>query len=161
MTSQQTLDANQVAQNLRDSKWVMLTVADAQGKLVSHPMSVQEVSDDVDVWFFVGLQGDQADALRANPQVNIAVSSAGAWLSVAGRAEFVEDRARVDELWDDSVEAWFEHGKDDPNLGLLKVVGDSAQFWGLPGGRVAALAQIVKAKVAGERTAGGTQTTEL
>ena len=33
--------------------------------------------------------------------------------------------------------------------------------WGLPGGRVAGLAQIVKAKVAGERAPGGTGTTEL
>lgn len=161
MSSPQTLETSQVIDSLENSKWVMLTVAGAEGKLLSHPMSVQQVTKDVDVWFFVGLQGDQADALRANPQVNIAVSRAGAWLSVAGRAEFVEDRAKVDELWDDSVDAWFEQGKDDPNLGLLKVSGESAQFWGLPGGPVSALAQIAKAKITGEQTAGGSRTTEL
>lgn len=151
-----------VVTQLRDAKWVMLTTALADGRLLSHPMTPQEVTDDADVWFFVGLQGEQADALRdRDGHVNLAVSEAGAWLSVAGRAEFVDDRAKIDELWDGEVSAYFEGGKDDPNLGLLRVTGESAQFWGLPGGKVSALAQMVKAKVTGDKTAGGSGTTEL
>ncbi|MGP5078513.1 pyridoxamine 5'-phosphate oxidase family protein [Brachybacterium alimentarium] len=52
-------------------------------------MTVQEVSDDADVWLFVDLESDHADALRANPAVNVAFSRSGSWLSLSGTVEFV------------------------------------------------------------------------
>ena len=68
------LDQRDVVRILRDAKYVMLTTALADGKLLAHPMAPQQVTDDADVWFFIGLDGDQAGALRQNPHVNIAVS---------------------------------------------------------------------------------------
>ena len=145
---------------LRGSNSVMLATALADGKILAHPMAAQEVTEDADVWFFLALDGDQAKALRTNPQVNISVAEAGNWLSVAGRVEFVDDPATIDELWSESTNAWFD-GREDPNLGLIKVVTDSAQHWGLPGGKVSGLFRMVKSKIAGDRPAGGTKTTEL
>src|SRR5699024_1599650 len=113
------------------------------------------------VWFFVSLHGGQAEALRSGSQVNLAVSDAGSWLSVAGEAGFVEDRALVEQLWNDRAESYFPGGTDDPDLGLLRVSGESAQFWGMPGGKVAGLAQIIKAKATGEQAPGGSGTTQL
>src|SRR5699024_5018876 len=123
--------------------------ASADGKILAHPMTAQEVTEDADVWFFLALDGDQAKALRTNPQVNISVAEAGNWLSVAGRVEFVDDPATIDELWSESTNAWFD-GREDPNLGLIKVVTDSAQHWGLPGGKVSGLFRMVKSKIAGD-----------
>lgn len=158
----QTLSQQDVVDRLRDADVVMLTTALPDGTLLSHPMTIQGVDDDADVWFFVGLQGDQADALRhGGPHVNLAIADAGSWLSVAGHAAFVEDRAVIDQLWNEQALAYFPQGKDDPNLGLMRVTSDSAQYWGLPGGKVAGLAQIVKSKVVGDRPPGGTATTEL
>lgn len=156
-----SLEQKDVVKILRDSGYVMLTTALADGKLLAHPMVPQEVTDDGDVWFFIGLQGDQATALLQNPQVNIAVSEAGNWLSVAGRVDFVDDQAKLAKLWNKEAATWFEGGLTDPELGLIKVTGESAQHWGLKGGKVAGLAQIVKAKVTGQRTGGGSSTTEL
>lgn len=161
MSTDQDFTQQDVVEKLRGTSIVMLTTARADGKLLSHPMTVQDVTDDADVWLFVGLQGDQADALRQGPEVNLNVSEAGSWLSVAGRAKFVEDRAKIAELWDDSAKSYFPDGVDDPNLALVLVTSESAQYWGLPGGKVAGVAQILKAKVTGGGTPGGTGTTEL
>src|SRR5699024_10293893 len=149
-----------VVKILRGSNSVMLATASADGKILAHPMTAQEVTEDADVWFFLALDGDLAKALRTNPEANISVAEAGNWLSVAGRVEFVDDRATIDELWSESANAWFD-GREDPNLGLIKVVTDSAQHWGLPGGKVSGLFRMVKSKIAGDRPAGGTQTTQL
>ncbi|SMX81822.1 pyridoxamine 5'-phosphate oxidase family protein [Brevibacterium aurantiacum] len=156
-----SLEQNDVVKILRDSGYVMLTTALDDGKLLAHPMVPQEVTDDADVWFFLGMQGDQAKALLQNPEVNITVAEAGNWLSVSGRVEFIDDQDKMDELWNDETAAWFEGGRHDPDLGLIKVTGESAQHWGLKGGKVAGLAQIVKAKITGQRTGGGSSTTEL
>ena len=149
-----------VVGKLRDVSWVMMTTAAADGKLVSHPMVPQEVTDDADVWFFISLTGGHAEALRASSQVNMSVAEAGTWLSVAAEIEFVDDRAKIDELWNKDVEGWFD-GKDDPALGLIRANSDSAQFWGLPGGKMSALARIVKSRVSGEHTGGDSETMEL
>lgn len=149
-----------IVSKLRDASWVMMTTAGADGKLVSHPMVPQQVTDDADVWFFISLKGGQAEALKASPQVNLSVAETGAWLSVAGEVEFIDDRAKVEELWNKDVEGWFE-GKDDPALGLIRADSESAQYWGLPGGKMSALARIVKSRVTGERAGGGSETMEL
>lgn len=149
-----------VVGKLRDARWVMMTTTGADGKLVSHPMVPQEVTDDADVWFFVSLKGGHAEALRHSRQVNLSVAEAGSWLSVAAEVEFVDDRTKIDELWNKDVEGWFE-GKDDPAVGLIRATSESAQFWGLPGGKMSALARIVKSRVAGDRTGGGSETMEL
>ncbi|MGP9539874.1 pyridoxamine 5'-phosphate oxidase family protein [Brachybacterium sp. AOP43-C2-M15] len=155
------LSQDTVVTTLRDSRFVMLTTALPSGKLLSHPMTPQQVTDDADVWFFLSAAGDQADALRAGPEVNIAISEAGSWLSVAGHLEYVDDRAKRDELWDGQLESYFPGGKDDPDLRLVRVISDSAQYWGMPGGKVSALARITKAKVTGERAPGASGTVEL
>lgn len=150
----------EVVEILRGSDSVMLATALSDGKILAHPMAAQEVTEDADVWFFLALDGDQTKALRTNPEVNINVAEAGNWLSVAGRVEFVDDQSKVDELWSESAKAWFDD-RQDPNLGLIKVTTDSAQHWGLPGGTTSGVFQTVKAKVTGNRPAGGSSTTEL
>ncbi len=154
------LDQFDVVKILRGSDSVMLATALADGKILAHPMAPQEVTEDADVWFFLALDGDQAEALQTNPEVNISIAEAGNWLSVAGHVKFVDDKAKVDELWSDSAKAWFEDRRD-PNLGLIKVVTHSAQHWGLPGGKASGLFRMVKSKITGDRPGGGTQTTEL
>ena len=154
------LDRADVVKILRGGDSVMLATALADGKILAHPMAPQQVTEDADVWFFLALDGDQAKALQTNPEVNISLAEAGNWLSVAGRVKFVDDKAKVDELWSDSVKAWFDDRRD-PKLGLIKVITHSAQHWGLPGGKASGLFRMVRSKLTGDRPSGGTQTTEL
>jgi general stress protein 26 len=35
----------------------------------------------------------------------------------------------VDRLWNRFVAAWYEHGKDDPKLALLRLDPDRGQIW--------------------------------
>ena len=49
------------------------------------------------------------------------------------------------------MEAWFPTARDAPNVGLLFVESDSAEYWDSPGGRVASVLAYAKAKVTGDR----------
>ncbi|SMY12733.1 pyridoxamine 5'-phosphate oxidase family protein [Brevibacterium jeotgali] len=150
-----------VAHALSSAPWVMVTTARHDGKLLAHPMVPQQVTDNCDVWFFLSLAGDQSEALRQGPQVNLSVAEAGTWLSVSGHVEFVEDQAKIDELWNDRAAEWFEGGRTDPALGLIRVSTDSAQFWGTPGGKARSIAELVKSRVTGDEPAGGSDTVPL
>ena len=146
---------------LAKASWVMLTTARSDGKLLAHPMVPQQVTDDSDLWFFLSLTGDQAEALRQGPHVNVSVAEAGTWLSVSGTVAFVEDQAKIDELWNDRAAAWFDGGRTDPTLGLIRVTTESAQFWGTPGGKVRSIAELVKSRVSGNEPSGGSDTIPL
>jgi hypothetical protein len=49
--------------------------------------------------------------------------------SVHGGLHIDNDRAVIDKLWNKFIAAWSEGGKDDPNLGLLRLDPDRGQIW--------------------------------
>ena len=55
--------------------------------------------------------------------IDIAYSHVGDYnfLSVCGKASIFRDEARIDKYWNKLMEAWFEKGKDDSHIHLLKV----------------------------------------
>lgn len=143
-------------QKVRDlmagTRIAMLTSVDrGEGRLVSRPMAVQEVEEDGTVWFFASDESPKADQLQADPTVNVAFTSGSSWVSLAGRASIVEDREKIHALWNSGVEAWFPDGPDSPEVALLRIDPDSAEYWDSPGGRVASVLAYAKSKVTGER----------
>ena len=149
------LAQDKVVEIMRGERFCMLTSIGDEGRLHSHPMTPQEVTDEGDAWFFIGTDSDHAANLRAEKRVNLSFADSSTWLSVAGHATISSDRAKIDELWNPAVEAWFPDGKDSPEVGLLHVETDSAQYWDTPGGRIASVLAYTKAKITGDRPSVG------
>ena len=120
----------------------MLTSTAGDGALHARPMTPQQVTDDLESWFFISRSSEQAADLGARPDVNLSFDGSSDWLSVAGRATLVDDRALVKEMWNPVVEAWFPDGAEDPDVLLLRVDAESAEYWKAPGGRAASLALV-------------------
>jgi general stress protein 26 len=161
---QQGLAQEKVVEIMRGDRFCMLTsvgVAD-QGRLHSHPMTPQQVTDDGDAWFFIDGTSEQAANVTAEKRVNLAFADGSTWLSVTGHATLRRDRAKIDELWNSTVAAWFPEGKDAEQVQLLHVEADSAEYWDTPGGRVASALAFAKSKVTGKKPdVGESDTVEL
>jgi general stress protein 26 len=157
----QDLDQDKVLDIMRSDRFCMLTAVGDQGRLHSHPMTPQEVTEAGDVWFFIDRTSDQAANIEAEKRVNLAFSDGSTWLSVAGHGTLVDDRLKAEKLWNSMVEAWFPDGPDSPDLALLLVESDTAEYWDTPGGRVASALSFVKTKLTGERPSGNSDTVEL
>jgi general stress protein 26 len=121
----------------QDARVCMVTSTSADGELHARPMTPQQVTDDLEAWFFISRSSEQARDVTARPRVNLSFDGTTDWLSVAGRATLVDDRRLVDEMWSPVVEEWFPDGPQDPDLVLLRVDAESAEYWKAPGGRVA------------------------
>lgn len=147
-----TQEAEKVRDLMSDARFAMLTSVDRDaGRLVSRPMAVQEVEDDGTVWFFASDESPKADQLETDPTVNVAFTSGSSWVSLAGRGEIVHDKAKIRDLWNSGVEAWFPDGPDGDDVALLKISPDSAEYWDSPGGRITSVLAYAKSKVTGER----------
>lgn len=159
----QDLAQDKVVEIMRDERFCMLTSVGAadEGRLHSHPMTPQEITEDGDVWFFVDATSEQAANVEAQKRVNLAFSDGSTWLSVAGHASLRQDRAKIEELWNPVVEAWFPDGPDSAQVALLHVEADSAEYWDSPGGRVATALAFVKSRLTGSRPGGDNASVDL
>jgi general stress protein 26 len=146
-------DASGVAKLIeltKDIKITMFTTIDAEGHFVSRPMAQQLTEPDGDMWFFAERDSRVVEEIAANPHVSVTLSSNDTWISIDGEAQVVDDSAKAKELWNSFVEAWLPQGPEDPSVVLIKVDAHTAEYWDSPGGRVASLISLVKAKVTGE-----------
>jgi general stress protein 26 len=153
---------SKVTDIINDSHIGMFTTINEEGALVSRPLAVQEVKDDGDMWFFTSANSSQVAHIRANPAVNVSFGQRTEWVSVAGTAEVVTDRQLIHDKWNQVVEAWFPDGPDTPEVVLLHVDSDSAEYWTSPGGTAATVLQWIKSKVTHNRmSVGESGTVEL
>lgn len=112
---------------IKDIDMAMLTTATEEG-LVSRPMKTQEVEFDGDLWFFTKKDTNKYDEILQNQDVNVAYVGKS-YVSVRGRAEIVEDLAKKKELWSKVYEKIMQTSYDDPNVILIKVKAEAAEYW--------------------------------
>ncbi|MGP4712603.1 MULTISPECIES: pyridoxamine 5'-phosphate oxidase family protein [unclassified Psychrobacter] len=130
MSKQQQMDTIQAMVN--DIKFTMMTTRTHEDHLHSCPMNTTETSIGAkEIWFIGHKPSETVDNINNNPQVNLAYVSQDDknYLSITGKAELVEDREKLEELWSVTYNAYFEKGIDDPEVQLIKVVPHGAEFW--------------------------------
>lgn len=114
---------------LTDFDTAMLVTRTATNKLRSRPMALADVEPDGCLWFITERNSGKLDEIARNHDVNIAMQSKMKFVSISGAATPVDDRAKVAELWNEAWKVWFPGGKDDPTLILLKVQGETGEYW--------------------------------
>jgi len=138
----------------------MLTTQRADGLLVSRPMATQAFAEGADLWFVTAKGSPKLAEIENNPQVNLAYykDRTREWISVAGKARLVTDRAKIHELYRPDWRAWFEDkggaedgGPDDPRLVLIAVDVVFAQFMEVNRPQAVVLFELVKGMITGKQ----------
>jgi general stress protein 26 len=137
---------------IKDVKFGMFTTRDDEGQLTSRPLTIQQVDDAGQLWFFVSTREGFTHELADQPSVNLAFADPGdhVYVSVSGQAELVHDRAKAEALWNPAVAAWFPQGLDDPDLALLKVEAHAAEYWDTANSKMVTLFALAKAAITGK-----------
>jgi general stress protein 26 len=133
---------------VKDIKIAMLTTIEADGNLHSRPMGTQEMRDGT-LWFFLKDDSRKAVEVVRDPRVNVSYVDSNTWVSVSGTATITHDRAMIDELWNESLNAWFPKGKDEPHLALMKVRLDEGEYWDVTSSSMVQLFSYLKSKLTG------------
>lgn len=149
-TNASTQDLEKLRELIKGIDFGMLTTINEEGNLHSRPMSTNgDVEFDGDVWFFAGRDSHKVDEIARDSRVNVSFADKDhhTYISLTGRAETLRDQEQIDRLWKPSHQAWFPEGKDDPNIVLIKVSVEKAEFWTGPSGLVAKTVAMTKALV--------------
>jgi len=151
MTTPTVEEIDKVSKLIESARIALVTSVSDEGQLVSRPLAMQDREFDGTLWFFTQDPSPKTEQIAANDQVNVGLQVDNGWVSIAGTATVSKDRAMIDQLWNRHAEAWFENGKDDPTVALLKVKADSAEYWSVESGKVVSAIKYAKAIITGER----------
>ena len=124
-TNQEELE--KLRELIKDVDTAMLTTQTSEG-LISRPMKTQEVEFDGDLWFFTKKETDKYKEVLERPEVNVAYAGKS-YVSIRGRAEIVNDINKKKEFWNAAYEKLLETSVDDPNVILIKVKAEAAEYW--------------------------------
>ena len=116
---------------LKADMTVMLGMEEAQG-VAPRPMTAQiEGEDHGPVWFFTAKSTELGGMLQMTAPALFTFASKGhdVFATVHGSLTPDTDRVMVDRLWSPFVAAWYEGGKDDPDLLLLRFDPVRAEIW--------------------------------
>ena len=117
---------------LKASPFLMLGVEGARDG-ATQPMTANFDDQDRDAGLLWVFTAKDHDLTRAMGQSNRAIASFASkghdvFASLRGTLEVVNDRARIDRLWNPVVAEWYE-GKDDPKLALVRFDVENAKIW--------------------------------
>ena len=114
-----------------DSDMTMMLGLDGVEDGHARPMTAQFEDDRSPIWFFTskdnGLVRLLAEGHRAI--ATFVSKDHDLFATVHGSLSIDTNRATVDRLWNRFVAAWYEGGKDDPKLALLRLDAEGAEVW--------------------------------
>lgn len=118
--------------HLRSDRTVMLGL-EASAPTTLRPMTAQldTEADQGPIWFFTSTDSALVQALHSQDLAIFTFVSKGfdVFATVHGHLALTADRATIDRLWNTWVAAWYEGGKDDPKLALLRFDPARAEIW--------------------------------
>ena len=138
---------------IHEVTFAMLTTVETDGSLRSRPMAFNgKAGFDGDLWFFTYASSPKVDEIAHDSHVNVSFAKpeSQTYVSMTGRAQLVRDPQKIEELWSPPLKAWFPEGKDDPNVALLRVRVEKAEYWDAPSSAIAHTISFVKALATGQ-----------
>lgn len=120
--------------------------------LRSCPMTLQQVDENNDLWFFVGRTSELYADVMESKIVNLVFScpEKSSYVSVIAECRESDSRAKKEELFNLFTKAWFPEGVDDKNLVLLHCKTESIDYWDSPSSKVVQIYALAKAIVTGK-----------
>ena len=95
------------------------------------PMVPLTRQDDGAIWFITAADHDTFKAAKSSQTAEIFLCDSGASLygTIKGTLSASSDSNKLDELWTPMAAAWFEKGRDDDAVRLMKYTPTKAEIW--------------------------------
>ena len=143
-------DTDRVWELMKKIGFAMFVTRDGE-KLRARPMSAYLECENNAVYFLTDARRHKDEEIARYPGINLSFANASdqKYVSVTGTAVVSNDRAKIKQLFSTPAKAWWESA-DDPNIRVLKITPDDAEFWDSPGS-VISYVKMAAAAVTGTR----------
>jgi general stress protein 26 len=150
MTNDNARDVERAWELMKKIGFAMLVTRDGD-ELRARPMSAYLERESNTIYFLTDARRHKDEEITRNPGINLSFADASAqkYVSLTGTALVSNDRAKIKELFSTPAKAWWESA-DDPNIRVLKVTPDDAEYWDSPG-TIVSYVKMAAAAVTGTR----------
>ena len=116
------------------------------------PMSVLQVDDSGNLWFMSQNDSNKNNEIAIDPFTHLFFqeNKISGFLNIYGITEIVTDQAIIDELWNPLLKVWFQNGKEDPKISLLKVEPTNVYYWDTKHGEAIAFIKMAASIITGK-----------
>ena len=154
--SETTNDTAKLWELIKSIEFAMLVTEDGD-MLRSRPMATSQKEFDGTLWFFTRASAHKVTEVAQDERVNLSYAHPGKqdYVSISGRARLVRDRASIAEHWSAATKVWFPKGQDDPDLALLAVTVQQAEYWDAPSSTMVHAYGYVKSVLTGQAPSPG------
>lgn len=116
---------------LKASPFIMLGLDGARDGHTQPMTAITEQEGSGPLWFFTSKDNGIVAALGASHRAIATFTSKGhdVFATIHGELSVQTDQATIDRLWNPHIAAWFEGGKTDPKIALLRLDTERAQIW--------------------------------
>jgi general stress protein 26 len=134
-----------ISQLIKDIRIAMLSTVTPEGTIHSRPMATQEAEFNGELLFLTRHESSKTDEIAHQSQVTLTYVKDHRFVCLSGRAALSKDRAVIHELWNPLYKAWFPEGEADPQITVIRVSVDHAEYWEAPANAVVRGYQLLKA----------------
>ncbi|MBI5131007.1 MAG: pyridoxamine 5'-phosphate oxidase family protein [Rhodopseudomonas palustris] len=132
-TSNTKGDAQHAWDLMKKITFAMLATRDGE-KIRSRPMAAYIRPEEGAIYFLTDARRHKDEEIANDHHVNLGFADASAqkYVSVSGYGAISNDRAKIKELFGTAAKAWWD-SPEDPNIRILKVTPEEAEYWDSPG----------------------------
>lgn len=117
------------------------------------PMSTQEVDEQGNIWFLFSSESETFNHLQEDKTVCLLYSNPKDYnfLSIHADTEISQDKSRIEKYWNPMIEGWFEKGKEDPRIRILKVKPTEAHYWDTKTNKLVTFFKVAISGISGQK----------
>ena len=152
MNSDSTNDLKKFKELIDEIKVATFVTYSRNEGMRGRPMSTADVDDMGNLWFFTNEFSGKVDEIERDNDVLISYASRSdnSYVIVKGLSELVNDKAKIESLWNPVLKVWFPEGLNDPAISLLKVEPNEVEFWDGSSNKVVVAFKMLKAYLTGK-----------
>jgi len=135
---------------IKDVKVGMLVTKDEEGESMhARPMQLVQDAYDGTLYFYTSKNAAKIFEIREDRDVCLTFSEPKdqIYVSLSGNAQLSEDKALINRYWNSYIASWFEDGKEDDDLAILKVKINKGEHWNAKKNKMIQLFEIAKAQL--------------
>ncbi|NCD71822.1 pyridoxamine 5'-phosphate oxidase family protein [Mucilaginibacter agri] len=119
----------------------------------SRPMGTAQLDVDGNLWFYTNEFSTKVTEVSIDNKVSVTYADVpnNTYVSVTGDVYLSDDREKIIKLWNPELKFFFPKGIDDPQLILIKVDTDHAEYWDTSKSQIEILFKRLKAVIKGEK----------
>jgi len=115
---------------LEHFRTAMLITHTGDGHLRARPMVIAGLEPSCLVWLISSDDSAKIHEIEKNRSVHLSMQREGeTYLSLDGHADITEDQDKINELWREDYARYFPVGPDDPNIALIAITPERAEYW--------------------------------